>query len=181
MNKTNNNTEKKSPFFTQKRKVLASIICGIFCIVFAILWLVFPMPFYSLFFADSSIIGSNILLLILSVIITFPANLLFGKIIKADINVIAHLIINAIGMISCIYLYSIFRYNAVYFLIIGLAVHIAASVILFLKSTHTQVKLTKSEAPSRIKLILNDAVCCILSDCVYCLLFTLITRIAFSL
>lgn len=175
------NKESTAPYFTIKRKIAASVICGIFAVAFAVLWLIFPMPFYSIFFAETSVIGSNLLLLILAAVLTFPVNLLFSKITKADIPVPAHLMINAVGMIGCVYLYSIFRYTAVWLLIIGLAVHIAASVILFIKSKAPKIKRTSAEAVPKVKLALYGAVSCIISDCLYVLIFTLLTRIAFSL
>lgn len=161
---------EKTPYFTMKRKAAASVCSAVAVVLWLILWLVFPMEFYSLFFA--SIIGSNLLLIILSAVITFPANFICSKISKKDISVPAHLIINAVGMVGCIYLYSIFRYDMLWLLILGIAVHIAACAVLFAKSKCIKINKINTEAFSRAKMIVCSIICTVCSDCIYYLLFT---------
>ena len=53
----------REPFFTPKRKKIAAICSAAAVVLWLILWNIFPMEFYSLFFA--SLVGSNLLLAVL--------------------------------------------------------------------------------------------------------------------
>ncbi len=161
---------EKQPYFTVKRKAAASVCSAAAIILWLILWLIFPMEFYSLFFA--SIIGSNLLLIMLSAVITFPGNFICSKVTKKDIPVPPHLIINAVGMVGCIYLYSIYRYDKVYLLIIGLVIHTAAIAVLFAKSTQRKINRISEDGFSMAKMIITAIICTVLSDSLYYLLFT---------
>lgn len=161
---------ENKPYFTMKKKAAASVCSAAAVVLWLILWLIFPMEFYSLFFASA--IGSNLLLIVLSAVITFPANFICSKISKNDISVLAHLIINAVGMVGCIYLYSIFRYDMVWLLIIGIAVHIAACAVLFAKSKCRKINRISTQSFSRKKMIISAIICTVCSDCIYYLLFT---------
>ena len=132
------------------------------------------MEFYSLFFA--SLVGSNLLLAVLAVI-TFPSNLLCSKITRRDISAGIHLIINIVFMVGCIFLYSIFRYDAVWLLIIGIAAHIAATALLFAKSKAPQVSHIKEPLFGTAKMIAAGVICTVLSDCIYYLLFSALLNI----
>ncbi len=45
-------------YFTDKRKLAFAVGALVFALLWAFLWNAFPMPFYSIFFAD--ITGSNV-------------------------------------------------------------------------------------------------------------------------
>lgn len=160
----------REPYFTHKRKKIAAICSAAAVLLWLILWLIFPMEFYSLFFA--SLIGSNLLLTVLAAVITFPSNLLCSHITKRDIPTALHLAINIVFMVGCIYLYSIFRYSAVWLLIIGIAAHIAVTALLFAKSKVPKVSLVKEPLFGTAKMIITGIICTVLSDCIYYLLFS---------
>lgn len=164
--------ENKQPFFTMKRKGIASLICAGAAVLWLILWQIFPMPFYSLFFA--SMVGSNLLLAALAAILTFPFNFLFSKTLKTDISAVPQLIINIICMMAFIYLYSIFRYTAIIWVILGFAVHAAATVILFAVSSRRQGKKTLRQTITAVLTALASAA---LTDSLYLLLFTALLNI----
>ena len=165
----------REPFFTPKRKKIAAICSAAAVVLWLILWNIFPMEFYSLFFA--SLVGSNLLLAVLAAVITFPSNLLCSKITRRDISAGIHLIINIVFMVGCIYLYSIFRYDAVWLLIIGIAAHIAVTALLFAKSKAPQVSHIKEPLFGTAKMIAAGVICTILSDCIYYLLFSALLNI----
>lgn len=154
--------------FTLRKKGFASLICGGAVLVWLILWTVFPMPYYSLFFASN--IGSNILLACLGAVMTFPINWLFSKILRTDINVKIHLVINIVTLLGIIYVFSIYRYTAVWLVIIAFAVYIAVCGLLFLKGKQEDVPRIK-EKKSHLSLFLAGAACGAVTACLY-VLFT---------
>ena len=79
----------REPFFTPKRKKISAICSAAAVVLWLILWNIFPMEFYSLFFA--SLVGSNLLLAVLAAVITFPSNLICSKITRRDISAGIHL------------------------------------------------------------------------------------------
>ncbi|MGN0642797.1 MAG: hypothetical protein ACI4JJ_06590 [Huintestinicola sp.] len=166
---------KKSPFFTEKRKGIASLCCLGFAVLWLILWYVFPMEFYSLFFASS--VGSNIVLVLLSVMITIPCNWLFSKFISNDVNMPLSLVVNAVCMLTFIYTYSIFRYTAIYWVVLAAAVHTAASVFLFIKSKPYTESKKKVVLKKRLKKALLAVVYTIFADGMYLLLFTFLLNV----
>ncbi len=166
------NKEKKQPFFTPKRKGIAALICLVAVVLWLILWQIFPMPFYSLFFA--SMAGSNLLLCLLAAVISFPADFIVSKALKTDIPAIVYLIINIICMTGTIYLYSIFRYTNVVLVILGAAVHIIAAVILFVISMR---KENKRSAANMLRAV-GAAICTTaVTDSLYLLMFTALLNI----
>lgn len=162
----NKEKKEKQPFFTYKRKKTAAFICLGAAVLWLVLWQIFPMEFYSLFFA--SIIGSNILLILLSVMITIPCNLIASKALGSDISMTAELIVNALFMLVFIYLYSIFKYSAVYLPIIAVLLHAAVLSAVFIRYRG---------GASKIKAAISGAVSAVLSDSVYLLLFTVLLEV----
>ncbi|MCM1523521.1 MAG: hypothetical protein NC120_03590 [Ruminococcus sp.] len=167
--------KKKPPFFTEKRKLAAAVLSAAAVLLWLILWQIFPMEFYSLFFASYA--GSNFTLLLLSLVITFPANYIASKALKTDVKTGVHAAANMIGMVGCIYLYSAFRYNAPYFPILGFAAHICACAVIFVKSKGEKIPKIKDASPGRAKLAISGAVCTVCSDLLYLLLFTALLNI----
>ena len=166
-----NNSEKKPSYFTPKRKGAAAIISLGAAVLWVILWFIFPMEFYSLFFASS--IGSTIFLAAMAAVITFPACFICTKALNKDISVPLHLCVNIVGMVGCIFLYSIFRYTAVWWLILGLAVHLAATAAVFVTAPDIKVNRIK-EKKGRLASALAGIVCALCSDCIYLMLFNVL-------
>lgn len=122
--KADNMKIKTDRIFTVKNKIKASIICGAAVLLWLILWKIFPMEFYSLFFASN--VGSNIMLLLLILVISIPCNLLFSKITKSDISMTLTLLKDVVLMTAAAYTFSVFRYSHTWIFIIALVLHLAA-------------------------------------------------------
>ena len=166
-----NDKEKNPPYFTPKRKGIAAIVSLAAAVLWVLLWFVFPMEFYSLFFASN--IGSTLFLAALAAVITFPACFICTKALGKDISVPLHLCVNIVGMVGCIFLYSIFRYTAVWWLILGLAVHIAATSAVFVIAPDIKINRIKEKKGRHIS-ALAGIVCAVCSDCIYLLLFNVL-------
>lgn len=166
-----NENEKKERYFTLKRKGIAAIVCVAASLLWVILWFIFPMEFYSLFFASN--IGSTLFLAGLAAAVTFPACYIGTKALSRDISVPVHLIINIIGMVGCIFLYSIFRYTAVWWVIIGIIFHIAATAAVFVLAPEIKVNRVKN-TKSRLSVIIGGIICAVCSDSIYLILFNIL-------
>ncbi|MGN1089658.1 MAG: hypothetical protein ACI4Q6_04595, partial [Huintestinicola sp.] len=90
------------------------------------------------------------------------------KALGADVSMTAELIVNAIFMLIFIYLYSIFKYSAVYLPIIAVVLHAAVLSAVFIRCR---------ESASKIKAAVSGAVSVLLSDSVYLLLFTALLEV----
>ncbi len=165
---------EKKDCFTLRSKGIAAAVCGAAVLLWMVLWMIFPMPFYSLFFASN--IGSNILLAILSVIITVPFNFIFSKMLSADIPLKISIAVNMVCMLAVVYTYSIFRYTAVYWVILAAAVHIILSAVIFIRSKPVHIPKIKTAA-SKFKLAAAGIICSVVSDCMYLLIFTFLLNI----
>lgn len=166
-----NENEKKERYFTLKRKGIAAIVCVAVALLWVILWFIFPMEFYSLFFASN--IGSTIFLAAIAAVISFPACYIGTKALSRDISVPLHLIVNMIGMVGCIFLYSIFRYTAILWVIIGMVLHIAATAAIFVLAPEIKVNRVKN-AKSRLSVIIGGIICAVCSDSIYLILFNIL-------
>ena len=171
---SNNKADNKQVFFTPKRKAAAALCSVCAVILWSVLWIVFPMEFYSLFFA--SMIGSNLLLVLLSVIITFPLNWICSKVLSADVNMKWHLTVNIVGMVGCIYLYSIFRYNIPVLPILGMLLHLSASAVLYTKCRYAEVSHIKTKKQP-LKAAVCGVISTLLADCLYLMIFTALLNI----
>lgn len=160
---------------TEKNRLLLALGGVGVAILYVILWYVFPLPFYSLFYASN--IGSNILIMLLAAVVTFVFNLAFAKLTKRNIRPVIHLIINEIGMLAVVYTYSIFRYDAVYWVILAAAVHAAASGIFFVKSGFIYEQKRKTERKGTLSAVVYGVLCALVSDFTFLLLFTLLLRV----
>ncbi|MGN0637884.1 MAG: hypothetical protein ACI4J0_05900 [Huintestinicola sp.] len=164
-------SEKNAPYFTLKRKGKAAVISLGAAVLWVILWFIFPMEFYSLFFASK--FGSTFLLAAMAAVLTFPACFICTKALSKDISVPLYLSVNIVGMVGCIFLYSIFRYSAVWWLILGLAVHLGATAAVFVTAPDIKVNRVK-EKKGRLASALAGIVCAVCSDCIYLLLFNVL-------
>lgn len=113
-------------YFDLKRKGKLSLICLGAAVLWTVLWLTFPMEFYAVFF--DSVVGSNILLFLLELVIMIPANLMFSKILKANISMSLTFIADIICMTAAAYTFSIFRYEQIWWVILSIAVHYVAKL-----------------------------------------------------
>ena len=164
---TDGSTDLKSAL---KRKKKPALLFGGLAVLWVILLNIFPLPFYSLFFM--SVVGSNVFLVMLAAVITFPINLLFSKIAKADIGEWLHLAINVVFMLAVVYTYSIFRYTAVWWVIISVLLHCAVTAALFMNAKMENIPKIK-EKDGKSRLALSGIACTAASDFIYLLLFTL--------
>lgn len=115
-------------FFDSRKKTKASLICGAFALLFIILWAVFPMEFYSVFYASAA--GSNILLLLMELVLIIPLNMLFSRITKGNISVFFTLVSDIVLMTAAAYTFSIFRYTQIIWLILVLALHFLSKLFI---------------------------------------------------
>ena len=166
--------KKRAPFFTQKRKGIAAAVSLGAAALWVLLWFVFPMEFYSLFFASN--IGSTLFLAFIAAIITFPACFICTNALKKDISVPLYLTVNIIGMVGCIFLYSIFRYTEVWWLIAGLTVHMAGTAVIFAAAPDIITPKIK-EKTGRLASALAGIICTICSDTLYLLIFKALLEI----
>lgn len=118
--------KKFDDHFDIKIKKRYSLVCLGIAVLWILLWVTFPMEFYSLFF--DSVAGSNVMLVIMELVIMIPANLMFSKILKANISMALTFIGDILCMTAAAYTFSIFRYDRVWWVILALAVHYAAKL-----------------------------------------------------
>lgn len=118
--------KKFDMYFDIKKKKRYSLICLGAVVLWILLWMTFPMEFYSLFFDSSA--GSNVMLLLMELVLMIPANLMFSRILKANISMSLTLIGDIICMTAAAYTFSIFRYDSVWWVILAIAIHYAAKL-----------------------------------------------------
>ncbi len=113
-------------YFTDKRRKVISVICAAAAILWIILWVIFPMEFYSLFFVSAA--GSNLYLILLELVLIFPLNALFSRIIKGNIPMSLTLAADLICMTAAAYTFSIFRYSQIWWVILVLFLHLGVKI-----------------------------------------------------
>lgn len=160
MKKMSNNKskEKKSKEWTVKQRGTAALISVIIAVIWELVWLSFPLPVYDIY---RSVVGANLVYLCLAVMVTFCENFITARFFKTTVSLPASLIVNAIGMPVIITIYSIFRYTAVYVVILSLFLHIAASVFITKKYGHSE------KEQSGIGVYILGAMSALISDVVY--------------
>ncbi|MBQ5316122.1 MAG: hypothetical protein J6I96_01055 [Oscillospiraceae bacterium] len=119
-----------------KTKIKLSVICAAAAAVWTVFTLADPMLSYALF--ANGAVGSNIMLIFLSLCVTIPLVLLFTVLAKADIPLIACTLFGLVYHISFIYVYSIFRYDIYeqdrrYLIIFPLAAGLALDIFAFVR------------------------------------------------
>lgn len=112
--------------FTDRKKRFFALGAIVFAVVWAILWVIFPMQWYSLFFAST--IGSYVQLILLATVLIFILCWVFTKITASNISVTKNYFVNLIFMIGILFLFSAFRYSMVYLIVIAAVLHAAAMV-----------------------------------------------------
>lgn len=95
--------------FTIKKKGLFSLGCIAAAVLWVILWFVFPMEWYSLFFAST--IGSYVTLVLLATVLIVPFCWLFTIITASNISFTVNYISNVLFIIGVTFLFAAFRYS----------------------------------------------------------------------
>lgn len=117
-------------YFTGRRRSIAALCALGFAVLWMILWKIFPMEFYSLFYADS--VGSNIQLLLMNAVTLLPLYWVFVKLTGTELGFSKTVLLNILLLIAADYLFSIFMFSDYFFIcIITLAAHAAANVWAF--------------------------------------------------
>lgn len=118
-------------FTTKKRGIFALGAIG-FALVWMFLWNAFPMQFYSFFFYKTSIVGSNIQLLLLNGVVLLPLFWVFTKLTKTDLSFSKTVLLNVLLLAAADFVFSIFAFgDRIYICIIALIVHILINVWTF--------------------------------------------------
>lgn len=111
-------------WFTPKRKGIAALGAIGFVLLWMFLWNAFPMEFYSFFFYKTSIIGSNIQLLLMNGVVLLPLFWLFAKLTKTELSFSKTVLLNLPLLIAADFVFSIFAFSEqIYICIIALIVH----------------------------------------------------------
>lgn len=150
--------EKAAKKWTVKQRGTAALISVIIAVIWELVWLSFPLPVFDIY---RSAVGANLVYLCLAAMVTFCENYIVARFFKTTVSLPASLIVNVIGMPVIITIYSIFRYTAVYAVILSLFLHIAATVFITKKFGHSENK------QSGIGGYILGALSALISDVVY--------------
>ena len=136
-------------YFTDRRRGIAALGAVGFVVLWLILWKIFPMEFYSLFFASA--VGSNIQLLLLNGVVLFPLFWIFTKLTKTYLSFSGTVLANLLLLIAADYVFAVFMFSDFFFLcVIALIIHAAANVPIF---GSAEVRAGKSQKASGEKSI----------------------------
>lgn len=103
-----------------------------FALLWMFLWNAFPMEFYSFFFYKTSIVGSNIQLLLLNGVVLLPLFWVFTKLTKTNLSFSKTVLLNVLLLIAADFVFSVFAFSDhLYICIIVLIVHILINVWVF--------------------------------------------------
>lgn len=142
---------KIDKYFTDKRKLIFAAGAVVFAVLWAFLWNVFPMQFYSFFFAD--IIGSNVQLVILNIVVLLPLFWLFTLLTKTELSFSRTVLLNIFLAAAVEYVFSIFLFSDKFFLcVIAYLLHAAANVWVFGSAGVRDGKAPKGMRSPEVKL-----------------------------
>ncbi|MBQ8825658.1 MAG: hypothetical protein IJ007_01015 [Oscillospiraceae bacterium] len=127
--------------FTIKKKGLFSLGCIAFAILWVILWFIFPMEWYSLFFAST--VGSYVTLVLLATVIVVPLCWLFTIITASNISFTLNYIANVLFIIGVTFLFSAFRYSMWWLVAIAVLLQIAVQTFIIGKAPPYKKKRLK--------------------------------------
>lgn len=116
--------EKKK--LTKLTKGLLAAGAVLFAVLWLVLWMLFPMEWYSLFFAST--VGSFITIALLAADITIILCWVFSLLTGIDIPFVKNLIVNIVSMTAVLWLFAAFRYSMPYVVAIAAVLHVAAMV-----------------------------------------------------
>lgn len=116
--------------FNNRTRGIAAIGALAFALVWAILWDIFPMQFYSFFFADT--IGSNIQLILINTVVLLPFFWLFTKLSRTDLSFSGTVLLNILLVVGVEYVFSIFLFSDYFFIcVIAVIIHAAINILPF--------------------------------------------------
>ncbi len=123
---------KADAFFTTRRKFFAAIAAVVFALLWLFLWNAFPMQFYSLFFYRTSLIGSNIQLILLNTVVLLPMLFIFTLITGFELSFCKTVLMNIFLIAAVEYVFSIFMFSDMFYIcIIAYIIHAAANIWVF--------------------------------------------------
>lgn len=122
--------KKADSYFTDKMKAVWAVGAFAFALLFAVLWNLFPMVFYSVFFANT--VGSYVLLALISLVVLLPLFWLFTKLSKTDLSFCMAVPMNVIPVIAVEFVFSVFFFSdARLWCIVAVAVHSLLNILTF--------------------------------------------------
>ncbi|MDE6710741.1 MAG: hypothetical protein K2J76_09670 [Oscillospiraceae bacterium] len=143
---------KIDKYFTDKRKLAFAAGALVFALLWAFLWNAFPMPFYSIFFAD--IIGSNVQLVILNIVVLLPLFYIFTLLTKTELSFSKTVLLNIFLAVAVEYVFSIFLFsNSFYWCVIAYVIHSAVNVWTFGSAGVRDGKAPKGMRSPEVKLV----------------------------
>lgn len=117
-------------YFTDRKKGFAAIAALGFAVLWAVLWLVFPMEFYSIFFM--SIIGSNVLLVLINTVVLLPFYYIFTKLTRTDLSFCKTVLVNILCLVAVEYVFSIFLFSDYFFIcVLSVIAHALINIWVF--------------------------------------------------
>lgn len=119
-------------WFTPKKRGIFALGAIGFALLWMFLWNAFPMEFYSFFFYKTSIVGSNVQLLLMNGVVLLPLFWLFAKLTGTELSFSKTVLLNIPLLIAADFVFSIFVFSErLYICIIALLVHGIISVWTF--------------------------------------------------
>lgn len=132
---------KTDIFFTLRKKMFIAAGAAAFAALWVLLWFMFPMEWYSVFFASAA--GSYVTLSLLSLAVSCIFIWLFSLITKLNLSFILFNICSLVIQVSLFFLYAAYRYEKPFLPIIAAVIHAAVCTILLLLSREYPPKTVK--------------------------------------
>lgn len=143
---------KIDKYFNDKRKLIFTVGAFAFALLWAFLWNAFPMPFYSIFFADP--IGSNVQLVLLNIVVLLPLFYIFTLLTKTELSFCKTVLLNILLAVAVEYVFSIFLFSdSFYWCVIAYVLHSAANVWAFGSAGVRDGKAPKGMRSPEVKLV----------------------------
>ena len=143
---------KIDKYFTDKRKLIFAAGALVFALLWAFLWNAFPMPFYSVFFAD--IIGSNVQLVILNIVVLLPLFYIFTLLTKTELSFCKTVLLNIFLAVAVEYVFSVFLFSdSFYWCVISYIIHSAVNICTFGSAGVRDGKAPKGMRSPEVKLV----------------------------
>lgn len=166
-----------------EKKKLTKLSKGIFAagaVLFAVLWLalwlIFPMEWYSLFFAST--VGSFVTIALLAADITIILCWAFSILSGIDIPFSKNLIVNIFFMAAVLWLFAAFRYSMPYVVIIAAVLH-AAAMVWVMGFAYKYPKKGKSD-PENVKAIKKQPIITVIWAAAYVISADILNIFLFS-
>lgn len=155
-----------------KRKGIMALAAVGAAVLWVVLWMLFPMEWYSLFFAST--VGSYIQIVLLCTVIILPLCYIMSIITSADISSALNYIVSLIFMMLILFLFSAFRYSMPWLVAIAVVLHIGAMVWVYgsaekYKTGRISLKHKEEPVPEGIKMIKKQPLITIMWAAIYVL------------